>query len=79
MNFKKPKDDVLNEARLQADVSFANMLRSSLPYGNFDRDSVISAVGQAVSWAMHDALKSLIDNIYTDADFEEDMNLRDKP
>ena len=79
MNFKKPKDDVLNEARLQADVSFANMLRSSLPCGNFDRDSVISAVGQAVSWAMHDALKSLIDNIYTDADFEEDMNLRDKP
>lgn len=78
MNFKKPKHAVLSDARYRAQSMFKSHLQNNMPHLDFNRSGMIDAITQAFSYAMADALESFMDNIYTDAEFEEDLTLRPK-
>ena len=79
MNFKKPKQRVLDEAWIAAENMIRHTLRAQIPYGpTMNHDNMINMVTIAVAGGIREALMVVVDNIYTDAEFEEDIGLRDK-
>jgi hypothetical protein len=75
MNFKKPKIDVINEAQTAAMGAMFNQLNM---IKNGSVSSVAESIGYMVTYAIDAAIVSLVNNIYTDQEFEEDLTLRDK-
>ena len=75
MNFKKPKQQLASEASWRAYNKITSNL-NSLQYSN--QTGFAPIIAEAVRDGIEEALNSLIENIYTDQDFEEDLTLRDK-
>ena len=70
MNFKKPKGDVIadaNEAVYATVREFFNNRQGC----EFNTDLLCDAI----TFAMDSAVVSLVNNIYTDQEFEEDIGL----
>ena len=79
MNFKRPRDEVVYAAQAAARNAFCNKLQQILPSTyHIKHDSTLSAVSEAVSYAIGMAILELMDNVYTDVEFEEDLTLREK-
>jgi hypothetical protein len=78
MNFKKPKHQLLEEARQAAESQVRNTLTSGLPGMTMDSYSVSGVFARAISMGISEAVRVVIDNTYTDQEFEEDMDLRSK-
>jgi hypothetical protein len=79
MNFKKPKQQVLDEAQMRAEDRIRGVLRNTLFQGaSMDPNSTINLLTFAISQGIAEALKSMMENVYTDQEFEEDIGLRDK-
>lgn len=72
MNFKKPKEELLSEIRNRASYSVSQTV---LTLSGHDAGPVIS---NAIANAVEQAFRVMIDNVYTDAEFEEDLQLRNK-
>jgi hypothetical protein len=79
MNFKKPKQQVIEDASYAASneisSAFSN-IKSNYMYTN--AGSVIDNMQYAISSGIRKAVESIVNNTYTDEEFEEDINLRDK-
>ena len=85
MNFKKPKDDLINEVYYRVDNTLRHILHSHSPYGYGYGDPRgrghpgDEAMLHAITYAVTEAIKVVIENTYTDQEFEEDLGLREKP
>jgi len=79
MNFKKPKEVVINEAWSAANATISQAF-DSLKYGyvNNSGSSNIDSIKFAISHGIRNAIESLVENTYTDQEFEEDIQLRNK-
>jgi hypothetical protein len=79
MMFKKPKQDVLDEIFMVVDNKINYTLQSNLGSSiNINTGSVSYAIKQAIAEGIREAFSVMIDNVYTDAEFEEDIGLREK-
>jgi len=81
MNFIKPKEQLLAEIRSNAEYKIRDTLLGSGLFGHnsFTNENVVNALTFAMSNGIAEATKTLIENIYTDQQFEEDIGLREKP
>ena len=73
MNFKKPKRQVIDDAHAAAYsivVSNLNQLHSS------PMNSLHNTLERTIANAIEAAIASLVHDIYTDEEFEQDLNLR---
>lgn len=85
MNFKKSKEDIVEEAKQMARIrlqnQFANMYyqmsNSSLSNFNNIFQSYMSNLEWVVADAIGESIRTVVDNVYTDAEFEEDLTLRE--
>lgn len=77
MNFKKPKQEVLNKATTDAYSAINNQL-SYIKYNYSDNSpkSIISSIEMAINEGIRAALTSIVEDIYTDEEFEKDLTLR---
>lgn len=78
MNFKQPKQRVLDEAMIRAQDRIRSALMSAFGNDKFDQAPVLNSIAMATSHGIREALEVVIENIYTDIDFEEDMQLKEK-
>lgn len=74
MNFKKSKEEVLNEIQARAGAvvysDFANMNM------RVDTQSVAYVFQQAIAKAVAEGFRVILENQYTDDDFERDLTLK---
>jgi len=75
MNFKKSKNQVVNDATAAAHSRISYSLQQ---VNNGNISNVGDVVRQAIIDAIGEAIRSLVNDTYTDQEFEEDMTLRDK-
>ena len=81
MMFKRPKEEIADEVYYRVNSSlrttmYETMIRS---YGHQPEiGPVLESLLHAVSIAMREATKTIIENVYTDAEFEEDIGLTKK-
>ena len=77
MNYKKSKNEVINEAWAAANSSlysdFYNLKNGLM---NNSNNSNLDQIQQAISQGIEAAIRSLVENTYTDQEFEEDLSLR---
>lgn len=80
MNFKKPKQLVADDARNAAERA-AHSTLAQLTYGGANNSpyGVTSIVAQAIAEGLRAGIESVIKDMYTDAEFEEDLTLRNAP
>jgi hypothetical protein len=69
MRFKKTKEDVLNELKWNAKAVISNQFYHQ-PDLSRENLAFVMAMG------IEEAFRTLLDNQYTDEDFERDMNLK---
>ena len=75
MNFKKPKEQVAQDAAWRA----FNRIQSNLVQHNNGNVSGIGYnISQAISDGIKEAILSMMEDVYTDAEFEEDLGLTKK-
>ena len=81
MNFKKPKDDVIHDVYYRVDnslrVSMHDMLMRS-GGREYQMGPNMEALMYAITVAITEATRTIIENVYTDADFEKDIGLTEK-
>ena len=79
MNFKKPKHQVIDEAMGAASSSMYQTI-SDIKYNGQSHTlgSNLDRLGAGINVAIASAVRSLVENMYTDQEFEEDLTLRDK-
>ena len=77
MMLKKSKQDVLNEINVAASNAISSTLQGSL-HGSMKLEvgSISWAIQKAVADAVEAGFSKLMDNIYSDTEFENDMTLR---
>ena len=77
MNFKKSKEEVITDANVAAIGAIASYLGSiSCDPGSYSQKAIVQNMQVALQEGIHEAIKSLVNNTYTDADFERDLTLR---
>ena len=76
MNFRKPKQDVINEAFFAAQTELNNKFYQ-LKNGYVDNSTTsnLDHIQNAVAMSIEAAIRSLVENTYTDQEFEEDLTL----
>lgn len=73
MNFNKPKHEVIEEARREA----MSELMSKLSQLNYTQvNSIQYVLQEAIVAAIDGAITSLVNNVYTDDEFERDIKLK---
>ena len=84
MNFKKRKEDIINDVFRRVEDTLHYTMRSHVPYGYENRYHnrrpypEDDAMMRAITLAITEGIKIVVDNVYTDDDFEKDLGLRDK-
>jgi hypothetical protein len=93
MNFKKPKQEVIEETTFRVNgilsayfqqmqygnPSYPSHMHSySGSYPTYGPAPILDTLQYTISLAIREAVISLVENTYTDMEFEEDLNLRDK-
>ena len=76
MNFRKPKQDVINEAFFAAQTELNNkfyQLKNN--YVDNSTTTNLDCIQSAVAMSIEAAIRSLVENTYTDQEFEEDLTL----
>lgn len=77
MMLKKPRHEVLNLIRANAQATVYSSLVNNLGYAmKIDHNSVANAMAQAIADAVESGFQTLLENQYTDADFERDLTLK---
>lgn len=77
MILKKDKELVLNEIRSRASGTISSHLQSNLgAHMRIDTNSLAYTLQEAISMAITDSFRVLIENQYTDDDFEKDITLK---
>ena len=75
MKFKKPKEQVASDAANKA----YNKIQSKLAQMHHNSMSTMGYdITQAISDGIREAILSMIEDTYTDQEFEQDIGLRDK-
>ena len=77
MNLKKPKQEVLNQINANVSGIIYNHLSNNL--GNsmrIDAGGLTYTLQQAIAIAVTEGFRTLLENQYTDDDFENDMALK---
>ena len=80
MNFKKPKEQVIRDAETAANIRLSNAM-GDIKYNISIKPEHLQILDQlqwSIATAIGTAIRSVVDDMYTDQDFEEDMTLRDK-
>lgn len=83
MNFKRPKEEVIMNAREAASSKLAGQLTTmvyqirSSSFSNIDSNlqTFLSNLEWQISDAIGSAVRSIVEDTYTDNEFEEDMGL----
>jgi hypothetical protein len=76
MNFKKPKIEVIADAE-NAAFSALNCYLNELRYGqSYQQSDVINTLQLAISRAIGEAIRTVVESTYTDEEFEEDLQLK---
>ena len=79
MNFKKPKQEVINDAYNAANgMIYSAFENVKYGYVQNTNSSNIDALRHGITEGIRMAIQSLVENTYTDQEFEEDMGLKDK-
>ena len=79
MNFKKPKQQVIDEAAYAASGQIYHAIGNiKNGYMNEAPNSMLDQLAWGIEAAVRSAVKSIVENTYTDQEFEEDLNLKDK-
>lgn len=73
MNFKKPKSEVIQDATKAAFSAIDNHMYN-IQSGPIN--SIGNSVANMMKFAIDAAVVSLVNNVYTDEEFEKDLNLR---
>lgn len=77
MNFKKSKLEVINEARNATKdslyIHFGNLKSNLLNNSTIDN---LDYIRIAIEASIDAAIRNLVENTYTDQEFEEDLTLR---
>jgi hypothetical protein len=73
MNFNKPKHQVINDAHIRA-MEAVNYNMNQLAFTQ--TGSVKDVVGRAISDGIRAAIDSLVNDTYTDEQFEQDIGLK---
>jgi len=87
MNFKKPKEEVIEQAAQAAEWTFYYNMRHYLEQSYYNRTHYgyqhgpeelhnLEIMRNALGMAFRDALRVVVDSVYTDAEFEEDLGLK---
>jgi glutaminase len=76
MRFKKSRQEVISEIGARVSCASYNQLRSLQYNTEFDTNSVINCINVAISESVLEGFKTLLENEYTDEDFECDMQLK---
>lgn len=74
MNFKKPKQEVLNE--IQARAQQAMQYELSGMHMMIDTNSFVWQLQTAISKGIAEGFKVMMENQYTDQEFEQDIGLK---
>jgi uncharacterized protein YjgD (DUF1641 family) len=75
MNFKKPKEQIASDAANRA----YNKIQTNLAQMHNNSMSMMGyTVSQAISDGIREAILSMVEDTYTDQEFEQDIGLRDK-
>jgi hypothetical protein len=77
MNFKKPKEEVAADAAQRAMYTIQTQLHQLTYGGSFEPSSVTYILTQAISLGIKEAMLSMMEDVYTDAEFEQDIGLKD--
>jgi hypothetical protein len=78
MNFKKSKQELIMEVQSRSEAAIRNGLMNSLPNMKLEPYSVADALTYSIGKGIREAIEVLVENTYTDCEFEEDMNLKDE-
>jgi hypothetical protein len=79
MNFKKPKQEVIDDATNEASYVISSAFQGIRNgYMNNGAQSNIESMERAIIQGIRMAVTSLVMNTYTDLEFEEDIQLRSK-
>ena len=76
MMFKKPKEQVLSEIKWRVDSEVHQRLSSYTYNGHLDMNNLQVAIQAAITAGIEESFRVMIENVYTDAEFEEDLTLR---
>ncbi len=77
MMLKKDKEDVLNEINSRSRDAMHNALYNAFGQGfRVDTHSVISALQSAIALGIEEGFRTLLENRYTDENFENDIGLK---
>ena len=76
MNFKVSKGQVINQAQIAVYNAVHNQLY--ILKNNQYNNTAADTIGDMIIFAIDAAVVSMVNNIYTDEEFEEDIQLRDK-
>ena len=77
MNLKKPKEQVLSEIQARAAGSVSSHLRNNLGDSlRIDTSSLTYILQNAIAMAVTEGFRTLLENQYTDDDFERDLTLK---
>ena len=77
MMLKKPRREVLGLIRANAQGAVYSSLANNLGYAmKIDQNSVANAMAQAIADAIEIGFETLLDNHYSDEEFERDLTLK---
>lgn len=77
MNFKKSPQEIYEEILWRAQDAIHNSFYSIDPYGYSQPGPNMHHLTYAMSQGIAEAFKVMMENTYTDADFEKDIGLKD--
>lgn len=79
MNFKKSKEEVINNAQWAAKDALQNAI-TNIKFNGYNNSqiNVLDTLEAGIAHAIGQAIRSIVEDTYTDQEFEEDLMLRDK-
>jgi hypothetical protein len=76
MRLKKTKEEVLSEIYSRASGAVSSELYSGSFRMDINTNSITDSIQRAVARAVQDGFRTLLENQYTDDDFEKDLQLK---
>lgn len=77
MNFKKSRQEVLDQIKANSSAAIYNHLNNSLGSSiKVDAGSMVYVLQEAISRAITAGFQTMLENEYSDEDFEKDITLK---
>jgi|GEM_PF-6550218 len=78
MNFKRPKEEVIERAYIAADsVLYSQLHQLAYAGASYSPNGVISMFQMAMSHAIKEAIRSVVEDTYSHDEFERDLGIKE--